>query len=116
MKKDSSEVANSASKIAGQTKIEFTQAIGRQFTVNRRAEFTVPNSYRELLEKYNEFPSSYIVIINNDRLAGTMYKNPRPYYYFKILTTNIDKFFNFIEDKNFFNVEFDLDKKEVRIS
>ncbi len=94
--------------------ITFTQEIGKQMLDNKRAEFTVKNIFKDLLERWNKFPQRYTIYISNNEIKGNLYKNDRPYYYFKILTPN-DIFWKFIEGKSKFSVEMDLEKHIMTI-
>ena len=88
--------------------INFDQEIGDQIRVNKRPQFTFPNSYKELLDKNNIFPQRYEIRIAKNKLQGTLYKNPRPYYYFSILSKNIEVFYDFIKSREKFHVDIDL--------
>jgi len=95
--------------------IEFYRKVGKQITINKRAEFTFPNKDREEIEKYNEFPQKYKVIIGNEIFTGGLYFNPRPYYYFEIHKNGHKSFFNLVASLDVFHVKADLSSKIVQI-
>ncbi len=95
--------------------IDFDRKVGIQIKVNKRAEFTFPNQYGEEIEKYNDFPQEYEVIIGGQRFSGGLYFNPRPYYYFEIHKNGHNSFFKVVENKTKFHVKVDLSKKVVVI-
>ncbi|HUU41826.1 MAG TPA: hypothetical protein VMW42_12890 [Desulfatiglandales bacterium] len=95
--------------------IEFDRKIGRQIKINKRAEFTFPNQYREEIENSNDFPQQYKVIIGKEKFSGGLYLNPRPYYYFEIHKNGHNSFFNLVKNKKTFHVKVDLLNKIVNI-
>jgi hypothetical protein len=97
------------------TIIEFDRKVGRQITINKRAEFTFPNQYGQEIIRHNNFPQQYEVIIGNEVFSGGLYLNPRPYYYFEIHKNGHTAFFNLIEGRKAFHVKVNLLDKTVFI-
>jgi len=95
--------------------IEFDRTVGKQITINRRAEFTFPTKHGEEIKKLNEFPQQYEVIIGKEICLRGLYFNPRPYYYFKIHKNGHNSFFNLVENLRMFHVKVDLQSKVVHI-
>lgn len=95
--------------------IEFDRKVGRQFKINKRAEFTFPTKHGTIIEYHNDFPQQYKVIIGTESFSGGLYKNPRPYYYFEIHKNGHNSFFNLVENKETFHVIVDLRNKIVYI-
>ena len=95
--------------------IEFDRKVGIQIKINKRAEFTFPNQYGEEIEKYNDFPQQYKVIIGKENFTGGLYFNSRPYYYFEIHKIGHNSFFNLVKNKITFHVKADLNHKIVHI-
>ena len=93
--------------------IEFDPKVGNQIKINKRAEFTFPNEHGETIENYNDFPQRYEVIIDGKSFSGGLYKNPRPYYYFKIHKNGLNFFFSAVENKETFHVKVNLANKIV---
>jgi len=95
--------------------IEFDRKVGIQIKINKRAEFTFPNQYGDEIEKYNDFPQQYKVIIGKEKFSGGLYFNPRPYYYFEIHKNGHNSFFNLVKNKETFHIKADLNHKIVYI-
>ncbi|MDO9230747.1 MAG: hypothetical protein Q7U03_14435 [Syntrophales bacterium] len=95
--------------------IEFDRKVGKQITINRRAEFTFPTKDGPIIEAYNEFPQQYKVIIGKGIYSGGLYSNPRPYYYFEIHKNGHNAFFNLVENLRVFHVKVDLHSKVVHV-
>ena len=95
--------------------IEFDRKVGKQITINKRAEFTFPTKDGEEIERHNEFPQQYKVIIGKEIYSGGLYFNPRPYYYFEIHKNGHNTFFKLVENLRVFHVKADLHSKVVHI-
>jgi len=95
--------------------IEFDRKVGKQITINRRAEFTFPTKDGGLIEACNKFPQQYKVIIGEGIYSGGLYYNPRPYYYFEIHENGHNAFFNLVKTLRVFHVKVDLHSKVVHV-